>query len=327
MPFGLQPRGIIPGGAPIVALGPPPTPGSAGSQPRAFATGGPAPPMGPPMGPPRSAPPLGLPPRGLPAAFNQSVDGVPRGPPASLPRGPVPSGPPPRGGTAFGPPAPRVPPPPTVSPPGQIIAPPTAAAPPKFGRLTIICIRASDLKQGLGIFGKANPYARLRIGIQEFTTKSNTGGGKNPVWNEEFAFDISSEKDMEIEVLDKETVGNDKFMGSCRVSILDWIASGKFDGSINMLDKAEKVVGNITLSAKFERPSTLAAQVKEKNEVDKLALTPYDGAIGLGNSASRDPNGKFTDDEILEAFRAFDLDKNNFIGAAEIRYVRYSFLV
>ena len=31
--------------------------------------------------------------------------------------------------------------------------------------------------------------------------------------------------------------------------------------------------------------------------------------------------GKFSDREILEAFIAFDLDKNNFIGAAEIRHI------
>ena len=35
----------------------------------------------------------------------------------------------------------------------------------------------------------------------------------------------------------------------------------------------------------------------------------------------RDPSGKFTDQEIWEAFQAFDLDKNNFVGAAEIRHV------
>ena len=29
---------------------------------------------------------------------------------------------------------------------------------------------------------------------------------------------------------------------------------------------------------------------------------------------ARDPNGKFTDEEIWEAFTAFDLDKNNFVG-------------
>merc|ERR550537_617517 len=37
--------------------------------------------------------------------------------------------------------------------------------------------------------------------------------------------------------------------------------------------------------------------------------------------APRDPNGKFTDQEIYDAFVAFDLDKNNFVGAAEIRHV------
>lgn len=30
---------------------------------------------------------------------------------------------------------------------------------------------------------------------------------------------------------------------------------------------------------------------------------------------------EFTDDEIEEAFRFIDLDKNNFIGAAEVRHI------
>lgn len=46
------------------------------------------------------------------------------------------------------------------------------------------------------------------------------------------------------------------------------------------------------------------------------------GIVALtGSDAPRDPSGKFTDDEIVEAFKAFDLDKNNFVGAAEIRHV------
>ena len=141
------------------------------------------------------------------------------------------------------------------------------------------------------MFGKANPYARLRIGVQEYTTKANNGGGKNPIWNEEFIFDISNEKDIEIEVLDKETVGNDKYMGSCRISILDWIANNKFDGAINLLDKTEKIVGTITLSVKFERPSaTLLAQNKEKSELEKLALVSY-GDVGLSNTAAGGSRG------------------------------------
>ena len=42
-------------------------------------------------------------------------------------------------------------------------------------------------------------------------------GGKNPVWNEEHAFEISSEKEAMIQILDKENVGQDKFMGELKV--------------------------------------------------------------------------------------------------------------
>jgi hypothetical protein len=52
-----------------------------------------------------------------------------------------------------------------------------------------------------------------------------------------------------------------------------------------------------------------------------LAVTGKAPAGAPAKELTRDPNGKFTDDEILEAFVAFDLDKNNFVGAAEIRHV------
>ena len=63
------------------------------------------------------------------------------------------------------------------------------------------------------MFGKADPYAKLRIGTQEFSSKPNPGGGKNPVWNEEFTFDISNEKEMEVEVLDKVILLNILLLG------------------------------------------------------------------------------------------------------------------
>lgn len=204
------------------------------------------------------------------------------------------------------------------------MAPPAAPVAPKFGRLVVKCLRAVDLKTGQGMFGKADPYSRLRVGTQEFSTKPNPGGGKNPVWNEEFTFDISNEKEMEIEVLDKETVGNDKFMGRCKVSIIEWIANGRFEGDLDLQDKMGKPVGRISIACRFERPN--AASTTE------LAVATPVGPVTLptvqqpnkqipGNDAVRDPAGKFSDEEILEAFKAFDLDKNNFVGAAEIRHV------
>lgn len=41
------------------------------------------------------------------------------------------------------------------------------------------------------------------------------------MWNEEHAFEISSEKEAMIEVFDKENVGQDKFMGELKVSPVD----------------------------------------------------------------------------------------------------------
>ena len=227
-------------------------------------------------------------------------------------------GAPPRGGPGA-PAPPRAPAPPSSVPP-QLIAPPSAPAPPKFGRLVVKCLRGVDLKAGQGMFGKADPYAKLRIGTQEFSTKPNPGGGKNPIWNEEFNFDVSNERELDCEVLDKETVGNDKFMGQCSVSIMEWIANGKFEGDIDLLDKTGKPVGRVTLSVRFERPTAAALLPAGKDAKSQALTIPGQAAAGEAE-LTRDPAGKFTDEEVYEAFRAFDLDKNNFVGAAEIRHV------
>lgn len=178
---------------------------------------------------------------------------------------------------------------------------------------------------GQGMFGKADPYAKMRIGTQEFATKPNPGGGKNPVWNEEFSFDISNEKEMEVELLDKETVGNDKFMGRCKVSIIEWIANGRFEGDLDLQDKMNKPVGKVTISCRFERPNT-GAEDPSYNAAGPVVLSGSQAMVVAGGQKGgdqgvRDPAGKFTDEEIHEAFKAFDLDKNNFVGAAEIRHV------
>ena len=170
------------------------------------------------------------------------------------------------------------------------------------------------------MFGKADPYCKMRIGTQEMMTKPNQGGGKNPIWNEEFNYDISNEREINIEVLDKETVGNDKFMGEAAVSIMEWIANGKFEGDIDVQDKSKKPMGRVTLSVRFERPGAGGA-VADSAKTDLAASLKMTVADAQGGDLVRDPAGKFTDDEIFEAFRAFDLDKNNFVGAAEIRHV------
>lgn len=227
------------------------------------------------------------------------------------PRGPPPRGPPPR----------NLPPLDINS--NALIKKNDDAIQMKFGKLIVKCIRGIDLKAGVGMFGKADPYCKLRIGSQEFKTLPNPQGGKSPVWNEEFTFEISSEKELFIEVLDKETVGNDKFMGKIRISIVEWIANGKFEGNIDIEDKSGKPVGQVAVAVRFERPGINNSLNQTVNSLQNL------NSIGNANTNSyqlnvqetRNPQGKFTDEEIMEAFKAFDLDHNNFVGAAEIRHV------
>ncbi|KAH8072280.1 Ca2-binding protein [Aureococcus anophagefferens] len=174
------------------------------------------------------------------------------------------------------------------------------------------------------MYGRADPYAKLTIGTQVYTTNPHSNGGKDPIWNGEHTFEISTEKELLLEVFDKEQVGNDKFMGHARVTIVDWIAAGQFSGDVDVTDMSDRPVGKVNLSAQFFfRPGegAMVAQAAETPATDLAAAADAPPPAKEQAQPARDPNGKFSDEEIWEAFTAFDLDKNNFVGAAEIRHV------
>ena len=41
--------------------------------------------------------------------------------------------------------------------------------------------RGLNLKAGQGVFGRADPYVKLRLGDNEVSTNPHKNGGKNPV--------------------------------------------------------------------------------------------------------------------------------------------------
>ena len=181
-----------------------------------------------------------------------------------------------------------------------------------FGKLVITIIKGLNLKAGQGVFGRADPYVKLRIGDNEFTTSTHKNGGKNPEWKEEFEFEITTERELEIEILDIEVIGEDKFMGLARVGILDWIAQGRYEGAIELFDKLNHHAGQLAISASFYRNGKYP---KQSTAIDNESR-------GKENEDGNSQQGEeFTEKEIIEAFRSFDLDKNNYVGAAEIRHV------
>lgn len=196
-----------------------------------------------------------------------------------------------------------------------------------FGSLIIKLVSGNDLKGGQSMSGLADPYAKVTIGQNAQMTAPVIGGGKKPVWNHDMTFEIRQEKQLLLEIFDKQEAGMDRFMAEATISIIDWIATGTFSGPVDVMDKGQKPVGSVTVNVKFERHGKAGVGGEKQVAVLGAGGKPaasYDTGGGKakgGGEPPRDPAGKFTDEEIYEAFKAFDLDKNNFIGAAEIRHV------
>ncbi|KAH9058629.1 hypothetical protein Ae201684P_005971 [Aphanomyces euteiches] len=338
-PPGGPPPGLPPGAAPG---GPPrgPPPGMPPGGPPGGPPRGPSPGMpsgGPPRGPPPGGPPGGPPrgPPGAPPGIPGAPGGPPRGPPGMPPRGPPGAPPPgmpprappgmmPRGPPGMPPGMPRGMPP--RGPPGMPGGGPPGAAPPgavpRFGKLSVKLLKGLELKS-LGTLQTADPYCKLTVGTQDFQTKVHEKGGKNPTWNETFEFSISTEKELILEIFDKEQNGNDRFMGQSRVDLIPWIAKGGFEGDIDVKDEQGQDAGKVSAVVKFTKPVVgPAGPMKAPPQIIPGSVAPVVGAPPAAPAEPpRDPNGKFSDSEILEAFKAFDLDHNNYVGAAEIRHV------
>lgn len=50
-----------------------------------------------------------------------------------------------------------------------------------FGKLIVTIIKGVNLKAGQGVFGRADPYVKLKLGESELYTNPHKSGGKNPV--------------------------------------------------------------------------------------------------------------------------------------------------
>lgn len=199
------------------------------------------------------------------------------------------------------------------------------------------------------LIGKQDPYVIMTLDgeVRSFRrqTKVDDDGGTEPVWDESFDFDIVDHYQMDFDVMDRDLASDDDVIGRCSVSLLEVFKLGFLDEWIPITIRSKwgrlEQRGDIKVTIDFEGPpgvpypqlrdgmdafddserkvrAALAAQRQmEKGEMDaELARRR-----GLKVSATLGVSDDFTDKEIEDAFRFIDLDKNMFIGAAEIRHV------
>ena len=97
----------------------------------------------------------------------------------------------------------------------------------KFGTLIVKVVKGVDIKTGQGMFGKADPYTKLKIGSQEHQTKPHVQGGKNPVWNQEFEFEGTlghfADKSLQLAVYDHDKIGSHDHLGTTHVKLTSMI--------------------------------------------------------------------------------------------------------
>ncbi|GLI69850.1 hypothetical protein VaNZ11_014567 [Volvox africanus] len=125
------------------------------------------------------------------------------------------------------------------------------------GEMAVTIEYAKDLKDK-DIFGKQDPYCIIRVGSQQFRTRTATDGGKRPVWNETFRFNVINENDAEITIKD-EDVGHDDYLGTARISFARAREQGRDTTQAPVYTKHGKQHGFLQVSLSFTRNSSLKA--------------------------------------------------------------------
>lgn len=86
------------------------------------------------------------------------------------------------------------------------------------GTLTVTLEFAQGLKDK-DWFGRQDPYCLLTCGSQTFRSKVHEDGGKDPVWNQTFMFNIINENNVDIKIFDHDHTSRDDPVGTACISL------------------------------------------------------------------------------------------------------------
>eukprot|EP00798_Chlamydomonas_sp_ICE-L_P015301 gene15301-21386_t len=123
------------------------------------------------------------------------------------------------------------------------------------GELVVTLEFAQGLKD-VEVLGKNDPFCIITCGSQQFRSRTIQGGGKNPVWNETFRYNLINENDLAIEVKD-EDVTMTTLIGQGRVSLAKVRLTGQDRQQMPVMTKGSKQKGFVSVTLAFSKNSTL----------------------------------------------------------------------
>jgi len=130
--------------------------------------------------------------------------------------------------------------------------------------LTVEVVKGVNLRN-VSLFGKMNPFVKLRVGQEKFDSKAIEHGHENPGWGQSFSFNLDgSDQYIHLEVIDKELVKND-VIGKLSVPLSRLILSNGKEFVVPLFHEAilarTKSAGDLVIKATFVDPNFVAAPV------------------------------------------------------------------
>jgi hypothetical protein len=129
-------------------------------------------------------------------------------------------------------------------------------------------------------FGSCDPYVKLKLGAQEYKSKT-IKGTYTPVWNEEFEFEVdqSSAEDLVLQVFDWDKLSKDDFVGEVKIRVPTCAgSSGVRELDLCHADSNKLCVGHDKMT------STIKLSLDASEATSSLLKVPY-GQIEVKNSS------------------------------------------
>ena len=100
------------------------------------------------------------------------------------------------------------------------------------------------------LFGKMDPYVKIKIGNNTYQSAVAQGQHKTPTWTDTFSFKINGESAMELTVLEKDTLSKDDLIGEATVQLGEMYLR-KNGSNWHEIRKEGKVTGQIMISFEY----------------------------------------------------------------------------
>jgi len=121
------------------------------------------------------------------------------------------------------------------------------------------------------VFGKMDPYCKVRVGTQEFRTHTHNDAGKNPSWSDSLTFRIAGENMLNCYLYDKD-VGSDDFIAEANINLTDIFIKKTFSNWYPVSRKG-KSAGQIMIQFEFY-PDASAKDPSKKDKSGGMGMHP-----------------------------------------------------